>query len=401
MHLKKLLPASLLVLAVTAVWSADTDNLPYPQGKRFPLGLYSIGSLAEMKLEAPFGWNIAHTYSMKPEYLGVVRDAGWFTLAHLDKGDEATTKATITDLPARGPVAWWDLPEEMRFWRTDEYDVVKNFSAWTRQADPQQHPNFMYLPNHYTADGIAKYVPYLDIIGAGTYTEYAHEPRPWVRWRMEETIRGIKLAGYVIGADYRQKGRVPIGIPMLFCNPQQMRVMGPVEAYHDFYSCLAAGARGILIFSYWHKRDVGVLQQAYEAYAKGAAEVSGPENLGQALLFGEDVPLSFVITDGPLQTVNFRPTGVDHDLSYPSLNLRAVKYAGQLFIVAVNSSEKPIKAKISGLPAGLTALRVPFERIIGPDRKPTADIRTVPVKEGACEEEFSWLGVHIYKAQLP
>jgi hypothetical protein len=384
---------SLLPLKVVAQGEA-----PYPQGRAFPLGLYSIGSLEEMKQEQPFGWNIAHTYSMKPAYLGIVKDAGWFALAHLAKGSETETKATIEDLVARGPVGWWDFPEEQRYWRADEYQTVKDVFAWTRQHDPQRHPAFMYNAGHYQAEALAKYVPYLDIIGAGTYTEYSHMPRAWVRWRMEETIRGIKLAGAKIGPDYLNGEKTPIGIPMLFYQPGAFDIISPVEATHDFYSCLASGACGILVFSYWHKRDADVLQKSYEAYAKAAAEVSGPEGLGQALLFGEDVPLTCEITDGPQQTYAFRPAGLKEDVCFPSVNVLGKRHQGKLFVIAVNSSERAVKAKIAGLPEQVTQLRLPFEKALGEDGKPTNQARVVPVEAGAIADGFGWLGVHVYVA---
>ncbi|MHB8997051.1 MAG: hypothetical protein ACYC63_17535 [Armatimonadota bacterium] len=389
----------ILVLAVVMAGAAFAAELPYPQGKAFPLGLYSIGTAEEMQKEAGFGWNIAHTYSMKPEYLEIVKSAGWFALAHLNKGDEAATAATIKDLVGRGPIAWWDFPEEMRYWEAEEYQVVKDAFAWTRKYDPQQRPNFMYIANHYRAEAIAKYMPYLDIIGAGTYTEYAHMPRGWVRWRVEETIKSIEAGGAKIGPNYLAGEKTPIGIPMLFGNPDTMRTMGPVEAYHDFYSCLASGAKGILIFSYWHKRDVAVLQKAYDAYAKGAREVSGPEGLGQALLFGEDVKLSFEITDGPQQTYAFRPTGMDADVCYPSLNVLAKRYQGTLYVIAVNSSERGIKVKVSGVPGTVAALTLPFEKAMV-EGKPTEQQRSVAVKDGAFEDAVGWLGVHVYTAKV-
>lgn len=387
------------LLAPVLAW--PQDNLPYPQGKQFPLGLYSIGSVEEMKQEKPFGWNLCHTYSMKPEFVDVARAGGMLPLVHLDKGPEATVKQSIADLAARGPVGWWDFPEEMRHWRQDEYDIVKHYSAWTREQDPGKHPNFMYLPNHYTAEAIAKYVPYLDIIGAGTYTEYAHMPRAWVRWRMEETIKGIALAGARIGPNYLQGEKVPIGIPMLFYNPQTMDLISPVEAYHDFYSCLASGARGILIFSYWHKRDQNALQATYDAYAKAAAEVSGPTGLGQALLFGEEVKLGVEITAGPARTGSFRPTGVEADLSYPAVNVLARSWQGKLYVIAVNSAEGGnVTARLTGLPAGLTTVTTPFEPLLGADKKPTGQPREVTVTDGVIDDGFGWLGVHVYVGNL-
>jgi hypothetical protein len=385
------------MLPLTVTVASAQDRLPYPQGTAFPLGLYSIGSADEMNQEAKFGWNIAHTYSMKPEYLEIVKQAGWFTLAHLVKATEAETKATLAELLGRGPVAWWDFPEEQRYWRADEYQTVKDLFAWTRQYDPQQHPTFMYHAGHYQAEALAKYVPYLDIIGAGTYTEYAHMPRAWVRWRMEETIRGIAAGGAKIGRDYLKGEKTPIAVPMLFYTPA-FDIISPTEAYHDCYSSLAAGARGLLIFSYWHKRDADVLHKTYDAYAKAAAEVTGPEGLGQALLFGEDVPLDFEITDGPPQTYAFRPTGIKEDVCFPSLNVRGWRHNGKLFIIAVNSSERGIKAKLTGLPAGLTQLRAPYENALGEDGKPTDQTRTLEIRDGVVADSFGWLGVHVYVA---
>jgi len=220
-----------------------------------------------------------------------------------------------------------------------------------------------------------------------------------VRWRMEETIRGITAAGAKVGPDYLNGEKTPIGIPMLFYDRSgAFDIISPVEAYHDFYSCLAAGARGILLFSYWHTRDADVLQKSYEAYAKGAAEVSGPEGLGQALLFGEDVPLTPQITEGPERTYAFRPMGVKEDVSFPSVNVLGKRHQGKLFVIAVNSSEQPVKAKIAGLPEGIAQLRLPYEKALGPDGKPTDQPRTVKVEGGAIEDNFGWLGVHVYVA---
>lgn len=390
----------MFLLTLLPLAAVAQDNLPYPQGKRFPLGLYSIETLDEMKQEQPFGWNIAHTYGEQPEHQSIVKVAGWFGLVHLPKASEQETKTTIESLLGRGPVAWWDLPEEQRYWVEDEYQTIKDLSAWTRKYDLQQHPNFMYNAGHYQAEALAKYVPYLDIIGAGAYTEYSHLPRAWVRWRMEETIRGIKLAGAKIGPDYLHGERTPIGIPMLFYVPGQMDIISPVEAYHDFYSCLAAGARGILVFSYWHKRDADVLQKSYDAYAKAAAEVSGPEGLGQALLFGEDVPLGCEITDGPQQTYPFRPVGLKEDVRFPSVNVLGKRHAGKLFIIAVNSSEQPVKAKLTGLPGQTRELRLPFEKALDQDGRPTDQLRKVKVTGGSVEDAFGWLGVHVYVADL-
>ena len=217
-------------VATTAAQDAiDPESLVYPEGKRFPLVLYSIHTPEEMAEAGEAGWIVGHRYAFKAEYLELARAAGWLAVAHLrgkmkvevlpekaetdaeaKTGQAANTEeaggtanpvkpqerpmteqeaaAEIAGLASHENLAWWDLPEELRWWRPDEYDLVKNLSAWTRKYDPRQRPNFMYLPGHYGAAGVAKYVEYLDIIGAGTYTEYSHQPRAWVRWRQEQTM---------------------------------------------------------------------------------------------------------------------------------------------------------------------------------------------------------------------
>jgi len=414
----------------------------YPEGKRFPLALYSVGSVEEMAEAGEAGWIVGQTYGFKPEYLDLTKQAGWLALAHLTgktkvqvpagkpadtakpdantgkaqaanaeeagtTGDQFKTeerasteeevKVEIEALAAHDNLAWWDLPEELRFWRADEYDLVKNLSAWTRKYDPRQRPVFMYQPGHSEAERVAKYVPYLDIIGCGTYTEYAHQPRAWVRWRTEATIKGIELAGYEIGPDYKNGQRTPIGIPMLFyAKDDSFDVITPVEAYHDFWSCIASGAKGIMVFSYWHKRDLGILQRTWEqGYKRAAANLMSDGKLDQAILFGEDVALEVEITKGSPRTVSFRPYGVEEDISYPSVNVVGKSYEGILYIVAVNSQERPVTAKISGLPAGVKEVQVLFE-----SRPEDKGGNSVAVADGAFEDSFGWLGVHVYKAAL-
>lgn len=369
--------------------AGEDAERPYPQGRRFPLGLYSIHTIEEMKEAGRFGWNIAHCYGFKVEYLDTVKEGGLWALAHVEDKDEGAAKATLAQLAAYDCLAWYDLPEEQRYWRKDEFDLLKNLCQWTRKYDRKQRPNFMYLPGHYDSEAVAKYVPYLDIIGAGAYTEYAHQPRAWVRWRVESEIEAIRKAGFKVGPDYVHGEKTPIGIPMLFADLKAMDIISPVEAYHDFYSCIASGARGILLFSYWHQRDEAVLKKTYEAYAKAASEIAGPERLGEAVLFGTDLEgLRLRIIEGPERTCNFRPYGFKADLSYPSLNVLAKELEGALYLVAVNSSEQAVRAALKGLPDKAREARVLFEN------------RTVAVTKGVLEDGFGWLGVHVYKVPL-
>ena len=407
----------------------------YPAGTRFPLMLYSIHTVEEMKEVETTGWNVGHRYGFKESYFDTVEEAGWLSVAHLEgklktkapakpapaKGNGDTTAANLEEADGTGKgvaptdrlrtevevaadiqayaghdaLAWWDFPEEQRWWRKDELQILKNLSAWTRKHDPRKRPNYMYLPGHYSAKGIAKYVPYLDIIGTGIYTEYSHQARAWVRWRMEETIRGIEEAGHKIGHDYLNGEKTPIGIPMLFSGGLlKSDPITPVGAYHDFWSCIASGARGIFVFSFWHRRDLPIFKKTWaDGYNRAARNLQAVPGLDQALLFGEDVPLTVTVTKGSPRTATFRPYGFEEDISLPAVNVLGRKHKGRLYIIAVSSQERPVTATISGLPTGVSDLRVHGEQ--------RQDGDAITMTEGAFEEAFPWLTVHLYTAELP
>lgn len=436
-HMSRLpgLTVVFVLIALSPSTGSGAAEAIYPVGTRFPLMLYSIHTADEMGEVEAAGWNVAHRYRFTGDFFAEVEKAGWLCVAHLEgktKVDNAPPSpvektgksagaanleeadgtgeavapaerlrtedevaADIRSYAEHDALAWWDLPEEQRWWYPNEYQIVKNLSAWTRKYDPKTRPNYMYIPGHYMSKSFAKYLEYLDIVGAGTYTEYSHQPRAWVRWRMEETVRAIKDAGFRVGRDYLNGEKTPIGIPMLFSSGlHKMDPITPTGAYHDFWSCIASGARGIFLFSFWHRRDLPIFQKTWsDGYNRAARNLHRVPGLDQALLFGEEVPLTVTVTKGAPRTSTFRPYGVEEDISLPSINVLARKHNGALYIVAVSSQERPVTATISGLPTDLTGLRVHCE-----DREDGNDIAC---EEDAFEDAFPWLTVHLYTARLP
>ncbi len=436
--------AALFIAAgMSAYAQYDTALDPiYPEGKRFPLALYSIHEPEEFADAADAGWNVGHRYGFSENYLPLAAENGFLSLAHLvgrtteprpeglaalelgktGEGTDATTGANTEETgetshgfkPGERPrleqevradieayashdnLAWWDIPEEMRYWFQGEFDIVKNMFAWTRKYDPRKRPVMMYHPGHSTAERVEKYVDFLDIIAVGAYAEYSHQPRAWIRWRVESEIEAIENAGFTVGSDYLNGEKTPIGVPMLFGKPEDMDLIVPAEAYHDFFSCIASGAKGILVFSYWHKRDMPTLQKTWElGYKKAAADFMAEPSLNQAVLFGQDVPLAVEITKGSPRTVPFRPYGLDEDIDYPAVNVLAKAYEGSLYIIAVSSQERGVTAKVSGLPEGVQSLAR-----IADGRSQEQGGNDVVVNAGTFEDDFGWLGVHIYTAQL-
>lgn len=390
--MRKILAILFLLLGV-AIHGHAAEGI-YPQGKRFPLGLYSIETGENMNAVKQFGWNISHTYHFTPPFLEQSEANGMQLLAGLPGESELIPESdaarAIQSLSGSDSIAWWDFPEERRWWRKHEMALVVNYSRWTRQYDPGKRPNFMYIPGNYSMESVAKYVPYLDIIPASVYTTYGDKPHAWVRWRMESTVRAITEAGYRTGPEYLQEEKTPVAILELFHGAKKKgptRLMTPAGARHDFWQSIASGAQGILIFSHYHKRDKPQFEANWEVYCEAAAQLTGSEQLGQMILHGEAVKdLKFEVTKGPSVTDFFKPVASkDAEINFPSINLLAKVWRGSLYVILVNSAVEPVNATIMGLPGTATKAAVLFEN------------RSVQLEQGEVAMSFPPLGVHILK----
>jgi hypothetical protein len=376
---------------------AGNDQI-YPVGLRFPLGLYSTEKIEDLKNVKNLGWNMVQSYNFKPDYLKICSKVKIFALANLD-GEaeplpEAQAASWINEIAKNNFVGWWNLPEERRWWRKGEMQIIKNYYKWTRRYDCLKHPNYMYIPGHYTAEAVAKYVPYLDIIPASVYTSNYQMPHAWVRWRMETTIKGIERAKAKIGRNYLEGEKTPIAVLQLFDGsagkPHLKKLMRQEGAYHDFWQCIVSGAKGILVFSYWHKRDNPQCEKNWQAYCRAADQIKGAERIGQVILFGRKFDnLTCDIIKGPLRTEKFVPLGTKlESIRYPSVDFLSKTYFGNLYIILVNSTEQSVTAKIRGVPNSSTEANVLFQH------------RKLRIEGGAFDVAFAPLEVHILKIPM-
>ena len=376
------------------------SRMPWPAGDAFPLLLYSCAAADDFRAVLPAGWNVVHTYgdekSQNP-FRQACAEAGMPALVHLPGQDkpipEAEARAALAALSGNDFVAWWDLPEERRWWRTGEMELITTWFEYTRKFDPKKRPVYMYIPGHYTAEGVSKYVPYLDIVPASVYTTYSRMPHAWVRWRMEETVKGIRMAKADIGKDYLNGQKTPLAVLELFYHQSKddklppVRVMTPEGAYHDFWQAIVSGAQGIGVFSYFHRRDLPQYAANWRMYMTAAAQLTGPEQLDRVALHGETVEgVTVSVIGGATRTVEFIPHGTkEKPVSYPAVDLLVKRWNGYIYLFAVNSAEAMSKARFSGLPATAQEAALLFTD------------KTLPVKEGQLDAEFGPLGVHILK----
>lgn len=360
----------------------------YPYGSKFPLFLYAINR--DWSQQSAFGWNTGHTYSPKPPPLSFISScstAGMLNLGtlscngNLDVHKTAKTEqeiaGEITSLDATGNIAFWDIPEELRYWYSDEMNVLTSYGGWTRKYDSKQLPNFMYIPGHYSQAAVQNYVRYLDILPASCYPNYMGKPNVYVKWSIERTKAAVIAEGKTLGKDYKNGQKTVMAILECFETG-----MTPEESWHDFWLSVACDVKGIGVYAYAYSLNDATRRAGYAKLEEAVSKFTGTEQLNRVMIEGTtNSNINFNITSGPSTLTLTPPTGAD--VTYPSLTVLAKNWNGSTYIVAVNSNTSPVTSTISGITG--STVTVLFEN------------RTLPVSAGSISDDFSALGVHIYK----
>jgi hypothetical protein len=271
--------------------------------------------------------------------------------------------AAVADDPA---IAWWYVQsEELRYWLDNEMLYLKTVTDAIRQADPLKRPIWMYEQNHRDAKGLTHLLKYIDVAGKGAYVNYAGQDnsRVWVRWTMEQETQAVR--------DSHRSGELAILVPEMFEQPSAGSVsLVPAWVRHDVYLGLISGAKGIVVYSMATRNGFDAHDVYYQAYAKAAREITGPEGLGQVFLFGEPrKDMGIEVISGPKIVVQKDDFGAElgKALEYPSIAWFDAVYGEDHYLLAVNSANEPVKARISGLPPA----QVEMENLFEPsDRRP-------------------------------
>ena len=359
--------------AADSFFASGTDNgasLPgdkvYPAGRIFPYAGFSPKSVEETRqkkftLAGPaYGKNIkimmeqAAAAKMPVIYpLDVVYQNKILTKEDLaaENIDWNAITADITrqvkEAAKDKSIVWWYLtPEELRWWIPNEIKYFELAYNAIKAADPDNRPIWMYSPGHRNDQALSKEVPFQNIIGKGTYTNYSgqKDSRVWVRWSMEQECNAIRMAG--------NKNAIPILVPEMFQEPvPEANQQIPAWVRHDVYLGLVSGAKGVVIFSLWQRPKFPSHPIYYDAYCRVAEELNGTPGLGQIFLFGNpgnDIQMK--ITEGPL-TVNckFKVKTVE-TFTYPSVSFANLAYGGNRYLIAVNSANQNVTAEFAGFP---------------------------------------------------
>lgn len=315
-------------------------GLLYPAGRVFPF----LGYSGKPERDLKNGFSAAGpVYQGEKAYLERAFVAGWPVVAHLGRElglrrgglspeqSAAVVSAEVRALAGREEIRWWALwPEELKPW--DEYEMryLAAVSSAARAADPLRRPLYHYNPGHRTAAELAEIAPFVDIMAKGAYANRMGKKldRGWVGRQVLEELEALAAAG--------RPGAFALVMPELSADPEPAED-GEVAAWarHDVYAGLAAGAKGVLIWSLFPRREVRRTWWLwYDAYAACGRELAG--ELGQALLFGE--PRADLRVSGPA-----------------SVSRRELAYGSSRWLLLVQSDRMPAALTVTGFPAGSRA----------------------------------------------
>ena len=162
-----------------------------------------------------------------------------------------------------------DPSEELRPWRGDEMQYLGIVCETIRKTDPLARPIYHYNPNHRDAASLLPIAKQVDILAKGCYVNSVgrKRDRAWVRWSVEQESRQFGR---------RAAPAFPLVMPEL-CGPGT-RGGREIRAWvrHDVYLGLASGAKGVLIWSLFKRKEVRRTWQLwYDAYSECARELNG------------------------------------------------------------------------------------------------------------------------------
>ena len=254
-------------------------------------------------------------------------------------------------------------PEELRPWRRDEMQYLTIVSGAIRKNDTQARPVYLYNPNHRDAGSLVPIAKQVDILAKGCYVNSVgrKRDRAWVRWSVEQEIEAIRTGG--------RPGAIPLVMPEL-CKDPEPEEDREIRAWvrHDVYLGMASGAKGVLIWSLFKRKEVSRTWQIwYDAYSECARELNGQRGLAQVFLFGKrrstlkvqqvQGPAAANVTlGGSIETLTTsRQERSQREIKVPSWTSAEFAYEGSLWLFVVNSANAPAAFTVNGRSRGQRA----------------------------------------------
>jgi len=344
----------------------------YPQGRQLAFAGYS----GDPARDLANGFTLAGpVYGNQQPYLERCFANGWPVIAHVGPSitfnDEDPAKykldptglkrkveQQIKELAGQKQVAWWAIrPEELRPWRADEMKYLAIVCETIRENDPRHRPIYLYNPNHRDASSLTPIAKHVDVLAKGCYVNLVgrKRDRAWVRWSVEQEIEALRAAG--------RTDAIPLVMPEL-CRDPEPNEDAEIRAWvrHDVYLGLASGAKGVLIWSLFKRKEVKRTWQLwYDAYSQCARELNGELGLSQVFLFGErratltvqptgDAAAAVTLGGDAERTTTTAQERAKRKVDVPSWTAAEFVYDGSHWLFLINSANNPATFSLSSWP---------------------------------------------------
>lgn len=248
----------------------------------------------------------------------------------------------------------------LRLARSAEPDSHAIIAVSASESSLPEHGIYLYNPNHRDAKTLLPIAKQVDIVAKGCYvnTVGRKRDRAWVRWSVEQEIEALRAGG--------RAQAIPLLMPEL-CKDPEPEEDKEIRAWvrHDVYVGLASGAKGVLIWSLFKRREVKRTWQLwYDAYSECARELNGPRGLAQVFLFGERQSTLKVAQVRGSAAANVTLGGsaeagtttdqerAQREVKFPSWTSAEFVYRGRRWLFLVNSANAPAAFTVNDCPPG-------------------------------------------------
>ena len=362
--------------------AVPTGDGIYPHGRR----LAYMGYSGVPARDLTNGFTVAGPcYGNDAPYVRMCASNGWPVVAHIAHGHRFTEKdpaknyvfdepslrtnvaAEVQALAPLKEIVWWAVqPEELRPWRKSEMQYLAVVCDEVRARDPLRRPVYLYNPNNRTCETLAPIARQVDVLAKGCYVNSVGKKREraWLGWSVEQELAALAAAG--------RPGAIPLVMPVLSQDPEPGEE-GEIRAWvrHDVYLGLARGAKGVLIWSLFRRREVAKTWPLwYDAYAECGRELNGARGLAQVFLFGgtPEAKLDVRLARGEEAarvTLGGQAGGEavttdeterrERDRELPSWVAREFVYGDAHWLFVVNSANDAAAFEVRGWPADVAA----------------------------------------------
>ena len=261
---------------------------------------------------------------------------------------EEQIKDVVVDEKINSVVAiWYIMPEEMRYWKKRELELLRRMCETVKKIDPKRRPAMMYEPQHSSKERLKWTIPYQDILTIGIYPHYSGNDwnRVQVRHAMAQILKTIE--------DTNSTALPAPTLEMFEDNdhPYANSAIPWISRFvrHDVYCAFANGAKGILVWSMGRRTGFKNYSKFYGAWADVSKELY---ELGLRDVFINGAPTNsakITVTSGE-EYVRFKWNKKIE--TYPTVSVRDWLYKDKVYILIVNSSDKPVGFTLDGVPEG-------------------------------------------------